>query len=92
MFPAARLGSHSGLFMSELRLARSSRGELPQMQGCLQFFEWSLRDTHVGVTDAFKRYRTNRSIRRTFERLGVSDIEAWSNGIETWCVQLLNFR
>jgi SAM-dependent methyltransferase len=50
-------------------------------------YEWSLLDTHDGMTDHFKRYRTVRSIRRTLARLGAADIDVWigGNGIEACC-------
>lgn len=50
-------------------------------------YEWSLLDTHDGMTDRFKRYRTVRSIRKTLELLGAQDIHVWKggNGVEAWC-------
>lgn len=50
-------------------------------------YEWSLLDTHDGMTDHFKRYRTVSSVRRTLARLGAADIHVWpgGNGIEAWC-------
>ena len=61
-------------------------GEMP-LENRERFYEWSLLDTHDGMTDAFKRFRTNRSIRRTLERLGASEIAVWTggNGVEAWC-------
>ena len=52
-----------------------------------QYYEWSLLDTHDGMTDHFKRFRTVASIRRTLERLGAQDIHVWKggNGVEAWC-------
>jgi len=49
-------------------------------------YEWSLLDTHDGMTDHFKRYRTIGSIRRTLERLGPSTLHVskGGNGIEAW--------
>lgn len=65
-------------------------GELP-ISSREQNYEWSLLDTHDGMTDHFKRYRTNRSIRRTLERLGASDIQVRTggNGVEACCVKPL---
>jgi SAM-dependent methyltransferase len=50
-------------------------------------YEWSLLDTHDGMTDYFKRYRTVKGIRRTLERLGAVDINVWKggNGVEARC-------
>jgi SAM-dependent methyltransferase len=52
-----------------------------------RFYEWSLLDTHDGMTDHFKRYRTVKGIRRTLERLGAVDINVWKsgNGVEACC-------
>jgi SAM-dependent methyltransferase len=52
-----------------------------------QYYEWSLLDTHDGMTDHFKRFRTVASIRRTLERLGAQEIHVWKggNGVEAWC-------
>jgi SAM-dependent methyltransferase len=50
-------------------------------------YEWALLDTHDGMTDTFKRFRTVSSIRRTLEALGAVDIDArhGGNGVEAWC-------
>lgn len=50
-------------------------------------YEWSLLDTHDGMTDFFKRFRTVESIRRTLEGLGAIDVHVWKggNGVEAWC-------
>ncbi|MCL6740394.1 class I SAM-dependent methyltransferase [Sphingomonas sp. RB56-2] len=50
-------------------------------------YEWSLLDTHDGMTDAYKRYRTPRQIRRALQALGAVDINVrkGGNGIEAWC-------
>ena len=63
-------------------------GEIP-LKDREMHYEWSLLNTHDGMTDAFKRYRTNHSIRRTLERLGASNIEVWTggNGVEARCVK-----
>ena len=52
-----------------------------------QNYEWSLLDTHDGMTDHFKRFRTVSSIRQTLEQLGAEDIHVWKggNGVEAWC-------
>jgi SAM-dependent methyltransferase len=61
-------------------------GELP-LRSREQNYQWSLLDTHDGMTDHFKRYRTVRSIRQTLERLGAEDIQVWKggNGVEASC-------
>jgi SAM-dependent methyltransferase len=52
-----------------------------------QHYEWALLDTHDGLTDAYKRYRTPAQIRATLQELGALDIEVWKggNGVEAWC-------
>jgi SAM-dependent methyltransferase len=52
-----------------------------------RFYEWSLLDTHDGMTDFFKRFRTVASIRRTLQRLGAIDMQVWKggNGVEARC-------
>ena len=52
-----------------------------------QHYQWSLLDTHDGMTDHFKRYRSVGSIRRTLARLGAEDIRVWKggNGVEALC-------
>jgi SAM-dependent methyltransferase len=61
-------------------------GQLP-LNSREQNYEWSLLDTHDGMTDHFKRLRTLRSIRKTLEGLGAEDIHVWKggNGVEAWC-------
>jgi SAM-dependent methyltransferase len=50
-------------------------------------YEWSLLDTHDGMTDAFKRYRDVASIRTTLEKLGAVNcvVRKGGNGVEAWC-------
>lgn len=50
-------------------------------------YEWALLDTHDGMTDAFKRYRTTAQIERVLKGLGAVDIAVWKggNGVEAWC-------
>ena len=48
-------------------------GQLP-LSSREQNYEWSLLDTHDGMTDHFKRYSTIRSIRKILERLGAEEI------------------
>lgn len=52
-----------------------------------RFYEWALLDTHDGMTDAFKRYRTVDQIRATLEGLGAIEVEVWigGNGVEARC-------
>lgn len=52
-----------------------------------RFYEWSLLDSHDGMTDAYKRYRTIPSVRRTLQSLGATDIAVWAggNGVQAWC-------
>lgn len=61
-------------------------GQLP-LKSRETHYEWSLLDTHDGMTDHFKRFRTVRSIRRTLERLGGDDIQVrkGGNGVEASC-------
>jgi SAM-dependent methyltransferase len=49
--------------------------------------QWSLLDTHDSLTDWYKRRRTKGQIRRTLERLGVTDLscEYGGNGVEARC-------
>ena len=60
--------------------------DLPDRQA---FYEWALLDTHDGMTDAHKRYRTVAQIRATLESLGATDIQVWAggNGVEARCVK-----
>lgn len=46
--------------------------------------EWALLDTHDSLTDWYKHLRTKGQIRRTLERLGLTDIwcEYGGNGVE----------
>jgi 2-polyprenyl-3-methyl-5-hydroxy-6-metoxy-1,4-benzoquinol methylase len=50
-------------------------------------YEWSLLDTHDGMTDFFKRYRTPRQIEAALKALGATDIDVRTagNGIEASC-------
>lgn len=52
-----------------------------------QYYEWALLDTHDGMTDAYKRFRTPGQIKGALESLGAVEIEVWKdgNGIEAWC-------
>jgi SAM-dependent methyltransferase len=61
-------------------------GDLP-LQSRDGFYEWSLLDSHDGMTDAYKRYRTVPEIRRTLEELGAADIAVWAggNGVQARC-------
>ena len=61
-------------------------GEIP-LKGREMHYEWALLNTHDGMTDVYKRYRTVRSIRRTLAKLGAVDIHVWrgGNGVEAWC-------
>ena len=60
--------------------------QLP-LESRARFYEWSLLDTHDGMTDFFKRFRTIKSIQRTLEGLGAIDVHVWKggNGVEAWC-------
>jgi len=51
------------------------------------FYEWTLLDTHDGMTDAFKRYRTAAQVKHVLEGLGAVEIHVWTggNGVEAWC-------
>ena len=62
-------------------------GRLPLGSSRERNYEWSLLDTHDGLTDHFKRFRTVSSIRRTLEKLGADNIHVWKggNGVEAWC-------
>ena len=61
-------------------------GQIP-LKSREQHYEWALLDTHDGMTDAYKRYRTSGEIKRALESLGAEKIEVWSggNGVEAWC-------
>jgi 2-polyprenyl-3-methyl-5-hydroxy-6-metoxy-1,4-benzoquinol methylase len=61
-------------------------GQLP-LGSREEFYEWALLDTHDGMTDAFKRYRTPEQIRNRLELLGATEIHVWTggNGVEAWC-------
>lgn len=52
-----------------------------------RYYEWSLLDTHDGMTDAHKRRRDNASIAATLKGLGAVDVHVWTggNGVEAWC-------
>jgi SAM-dependent methyltransferase len=56
------------------------------------YYEWALLDTHDSTTDAFKRYRTETSIRQTLQKLGAVDIQVCygKNGIEAFCRKAIN--
>jgi len=61
-------------------------GQLP-FRSRKQNYEWSLLDTHDGMTDHFKRFRTIGSVRDSLERLGAEDLRVWraGNGLEASC-------
>ena len=61
-------------------------GQIP-LENREQYYEWALLDTHDGMTDAYKRYRTPGQIKRALELLGAVEIEVWKdgNGVEAWC-------
>lgn len=49
-----------------------------------RFYEWSLLDTHDGMTDHFKRFRTCAQIERTLRQLGAVELNVrrGGNGVE----------
>jgi SAM-dependent methyltransferase len=61
-------------------------GQLP-LKSREQYYEWALLDTHDGMTDHFKRFRTVGSILKTLQELGGAEIHVWKggNGVEAWC-------
>jgi SAM-dependent methyltransferase len=61
-------------------------GQLP-LRSREQNYEWALLDTHDGMTDHFKRFRTVGSIRNILERLGAKELNIWrgGNGVEASC-------
>jgi SAM-dependent methyltransferase len=61
-------------------------GELP-LPSRESFYEWSLLDTHDGLTDFYKRFRTAEQIQATLEQLGATNISVRlaGNGVEAWC-------
>lgn len=61
-------------------------GQIP-LKSREQHYEWALLDTHDGMTDAYKRYRTPGQIQRALESLGAVEIHVWKNGngVEAWC-------
>jgi 2-polyprenyl-3-methyl-5-hydroxy-6-metoxy-1,4-benzoquinol methylase len=52
-----------------------------------QYYEWSLLDTHDGMTDRYKHMRTERQIERFLQELGATDIDVsrGGNGVEARC-------
>ncbi len=50
-------------------------------------YQWSLLDTHDGLTDYYKHLRTRKQIASVLEKLGAIDIECWygGNGVEARC-------
>jgi SAM-dependent methyltransferase len=52
-----------------------------------RYYEWSLLDTHDGMTDRFKRFRTCEQIRRALKTLKPAELHVWKggNGVEAWC-------
>ena len=63
--------------------------EMPLGPSRERYYEWSLLDTHDGMTDVNKRFRTVRSVRETLERLGAVSIAVarGGNGVEAFCVK-----
>jgi SAM-dependent methyltransferase len=58
--------------------------DLPDRQS---HYEWSLLDTHDGMTDHFKHYRNERQIEDVLKRLGAEDLHVGvgGNGVEAYC-------
>lgn len=76
----------AGRLLSRIAGIHFYHGQLP-LRSREQNYEWSLLDTHDGMTDHFKRFRTVGSIRQTLERLGAQDVRVWKggNGVEASC-------
>jgi SAM-dependent methyltransferase len=66
-------------------------GQIP-LKNREQHYEWALLDTHDGMTDAYKRYRTPAQIKGALSSLGAMEIEVWEdgNGVEAWCRKAFN--
>jgi len=58
--------------------------ELPDRK---TYYEWSLLDTHDGLTDHYKHRRTIHQISKCLAALGAEDISVWrgGNGVEAFC-------
>jgi SAM-dependent methyltransferase len=52
-----------------------------------EHLQWALLDTHDGMTDHYKHYRTEGQIRQVLEELGAEDIrvDEGGNGVEAYC-------
>lgn len=50
-------------------------------------YEWSLLDTHDGMTDAYKHFRNEKQIERVLRDLGARDLDVavGGNGVEAYC-------
>ena len=50
-------------------------------------YQWSLLDTHDGLTDYYKHLRTRKQIAAVLKKCGAVDIECWygGNGVEARC-------
>ncbi len=69
--------------VSRLSPVLSYYGSYPQLPEALQY-DWALLDTHDTLTDHYKHFRSQGSIRRTLESLGMVDVwcERGGNGVE----------
>jgi len=61
-------------------------GQLP-LRDRQMHYEWSLLDTHDGMTDHFKHYTDEKEVRKLLESLGAEriEIEIAGNGVEAYC-------
>jgi len=71
------------IILSRISPARVYFRSFPQLTEKLQF-EWALLDTHDGLTDYYKHFRTKKEWKKTLERIGVKkiSINSGGNGIE----------
>jgi len=88
-FPLHKAARHSRLsqvLLSRLSPLATYYHTIPELNDRQQY-EWSLLDTHDGLTDYYKRLRTSEQLRKTLTELGACNIEAarGGNGIEIRC-------
>lgn len=88
-FPLHRAARHSRLaqvLLSRISPLATYYHTLPELNDRQQY-EWSLLDTHDGLTDYYKRLRTGSQLRRTLSELGAVQISVakGGNGIEVRC-------
>jgi 2-polyprenyl-3-methyl-5-hydroxy-6-metoxy-1,4-benzoquinol methylase len=88
-FPLHRAARHSRfaqVILSRISPLATYYHTIPELDDRQQY-EWSLLDTHDGLTDYYKRLRTGPQLNRTLTGLGAEDIcvAKGGNGIEVRC-------